>query len=113
MGLFTEHSDRIGELEEKIKRLQRYEVEGGVSMSCGHPVQAAYAGNYGKGRCRWCEEVEQLKSDLAEANEDECKFREKWGKVRNDLQAAREDIVRLQKENSNMREENHQWGIDP
>ncbi len=40
-----------------IEGLQEHEVEGGIALSCGHPVQALYAGDSGKGHCRWCEDL--------------------------------------------------------
>lgn len=42
-----------------ILRLREHENEGGRQMKCGHPEQALYAGDDGKGYCRWCKELEE------------------------------------------------------
>ena len=47
-----------------IEGLSEHEVEGGISMDCGHPVQALCALPNGKGRCRWCEELRTLKGEI-------------------------------------------------
>ncbi len=57
----------LAETKERTEALDEHLKEGGKRMLCGHPEQAACAGDDGVGFCRWCRDLQSQEDPLLQA----------------------------------------------